>query len=160
LPATGGLAGRVIAEDSGAPIADAVILVIPVTTGSGPSRVYFVTPAQGRTDQDGRFAFKLAPGPYRIQVVKVGFAPITDPTRPSPTYTIVADRLLDGITYRLQKSAAISGRVLDQQGQPLAEQSIRVFRRVKNTDPAGQPARLAAITVPSVQVTNDLGQYR
>ena len=113
--ATGRMAGRVTADGTHAPIAGARIMVILAGRPSGPTGM----PPQATTDQDGRFVFdSLTPGDYFVEVQKTGFAPPSIPTVRPRRRTVVAGQLLDGVNFQLQKGAAISGRVLDQKGEP------------------------------------------
>jgi len=72
----GRLAGRVTAEGTNAPIASARVILMPAARPAGR----FGPPAQTITDQEGRFAFeRVAPGEYRVDVQKAGYAPLSDP---------------------------------------------------------------------------------
>src|SRR5258706_15166299 len=106
--ATGRISGRVTAEGTNAPIAGARVMVFPMMRRGTPPTGPMAIPPQGLTDQDGRFVFNgLAPGEYRADVQKTGFASSIDPTRPR-TYTVAAAQALDNISIVLQKGAVIS----------------------------------------------------
>src|SRR6058998_4005014 len=78
--ATGRLSGRVTAEGTNAPIAGARVMVFPMLRQAMPPTGPRAIPPQGMTDQDGRFVFNgLAPGEYRVDVQKTGFASSMDP---------------------------------------------------------------------------------
>jgi hypothetical protein len=65
-----------------------------------------------------------------VDVQKAGFASISDPTDPPPTITVAAGQSLDNVVFRLQKGGAITGRVVDANGEPVAEASIVAMRRL------------------------------
>jgi hypothetical protein len=80
-PTTGRIAGRVTLEGVNTPIAGARVTLLSATRPTGPMGM----PPQTLTDEDGRFVFaRLAPGGYRMQVQKTGFAPLLEPGR-APT---------------------------------------------------------------------------
>src|SRR4249920_1263948 len=86
--ATGRLSGRVTAEGTNAPIAGARVMVFRIMRAMPPSGP-MAMPPQAMTDQDGRFVFNgLAPGEYRIDVQRTGFASSADPTARPRTYTV------------------------------------------------------------------------
>jgi len=151
---TGRLAGRVTVEGTNAPIASARVMLLPTAMPTGP----FGPPPQGTTDRDGRFAFdRVAPGEYHLQVQKSGYAPVSD-TNLGRTVRVAAGQAVD-VELHLQKGAAISGRVLDANGEPVAEVRIMAMRR--------PPERAAAAGAPRLipafggsQQTNDLGEFR
>ena len=83
------------------------------------------------TDQDGRFVFNgVAPGEYRIDVQKTGFASLMDPSTRPRTYTVAAGQALDNISIVLQKGAVITGKVLDQKGEPVTDARVMALRRI------------------------------
>src|SRR5262249_43539107 len=96
--ATGRLSGRVIAEGTNAPIPGARVMVFPMMRAPMPPSGPMAMPPQGMTDQDGRFAFNgLAPGEYRLDVQKTGFASLMDPSARPRTYTVAAGQALDNV---------------------------------------------------------------
>ncbi len=153
---TGRIAGRVTVRGANTPIAGARILLFP----AGPQSGSIGMPPQITTDQDGRFAFEqLAPGAYRLDVQKTGFAPLITPgTRPS-TIQVAAGQTVDGVQVQLQKGGVIAGKVLDPSGEPIADARIMALRRVDL--PAGAAApRLVPAPMQGLQQTNDLGEFR
>jgi hypothetical protein len=129
--ATGRLAGHVTAEGTNAPIAAARVMVLPMMRLATPPTGPFAVPPQAMTDQDGRFAFNsLAPGEYRIEVQKTGFASSADSTTRPRTYTVAAGQALDDISIVLQKGAVITGKVLDQKGEPVTDAHVMALRRI------------------------------
>jgi hypothetical protein len=153
---TGRIAGRVTVEGANTPIAGARVLLFPTGRPSGPIGM----PPQLTTDHEGRFVFdQLAPGAYRLDVQKTGFAPLLGPgTRPS-TIQVAAGQTVDGVHVQLQKGGVIAGKVLDPSGDPLTDVRIMALRRVDG--PAGVAApRLMPVPMPGSQQPNDLGEFR
>ncbi|HYP09315.1 MAG TPA: hypothetical protein VER03_24030 [Bryobacteraceae bacterium] len=64
------------------------------------------------------------PGSYRITADRTGFVRTdhgaTNPTRPGPPLTLAPGQALKQVTIRMQTHAVVAGRVLDEDGEPLA----------------------------------------
>lgn len=148
------VSGRVTAEGGNTPIAGVRIMLMPTSRPTGPMGM----PPQAVTDQDGRYVIDpLAPGTYRVNAEKTGYAPIADIGR-SPTVQVTAGQSLN-FDLHLQRGAVIAGRVLDARGEPLPEARITVLRRLDAPSaPGGQPRLFPA--GGQSQQTNDLGEYR
>lgn len=159
--ATGRISGRVTAEGTNAPIAGARVMVFPMMRrGTPPTGPMAMTP-QGLTDQDGRFVFNgLAPGEYRVDVQKTGFASLVDPTARPRTYTVAAGQALDNISIVLQKGAVITGKVLDQKGEPVTDAQVMALRRITPPGASTAAPRLLPTPMQGAQMTNDIGEYR
>src|SRR3954465_12228258 len=96
--APGRIAGRVIAEGTNAPVAGARVMVFPMRRRMPPPGPMGMPPS-AMTDQDGRFVFNgLAPGEYRVDVQKTGFASSIDPAAQPKTYTVAAGQAVDNIS--------------------------------------------------------------
>ena len=159
--ATGRISGRVTAEGTNAPIAGARVMVFPMMRRGTPPTGPMAVPPQGLTDQDGRFVFNgLAPGEYRVDVQKTGFASSIDPTTPPRTYTVAAGQALDNIGIVLQKGAVISGKVLDQKGEPVTDVQVMALRRFTPPGASTAAPRLLPTPMQGPQTTNDIGEYR
>ena len=154
--ATGGITGRVVADGTNAPIAGARVLVFPAGRPTGPMG----PPPQAITDQDGRFAFgKLAPGEYRLDVQKTGFAPLNEPMTQPRTFTVAAGQPLS-VDLRLQRGGVISGRVLDARGEPMTDANVMAMRRRPAPPNGVRQPRLLLAPIRGPQQTNDLGEFR
>ena len=159
--ATGRLAGRVIAEGTSAPIAGARVMVFPMMRGAMPPSGPMAMPPQTMTDEDGRFVVNsVAPGEYRIDVQKTGFASSSDPMARPTTYTVAAGRALDNISIVLQKGGVISGKVLDQKGEPVTDAQLMALRRIAPPGAMSALPRLVPAPMQGPQQTNDIGEYR
>ena len=118
------------------------------TTDPVPHARVMLTKADGRladtrvteTDERGRFAFRsVAPGSYRLVTQHTAFI------RPAgQTITIVAGQLIRDLVVALTPTGVITGRVVDEYGDPVADVYVR----------AAMDASVFETT------TNDLGDYR
>lgn len=111
--------GRVTDAVSGAPIAGAVVVLIPSS----------VKPQAVRANEDGRYEFTaLQPGRYTVRAEPPEFrathvaADFIDPARPGArgVLELRAGEVRTDVNLTLRRSLAISGRVVDPWGQPLA----------------------------------------
>lgn len=150
-PATGVIRGRITDADTGQPLARASVqLMLPSFQ------------RQLRTDvaPDGTYEFTgLAPGSYNVwasagahMAAYVPAGPGGPMLRPARANTIVlrAGEIRD-VHVKLQRARAISGRVVDETGEPLAAVPLKLFR-----SPGGQPGgRLG----PD-RATDDQGEFR
>jgi protocatechuate 3,4-dioxygenase beta subunit len=101
------------------------------------------------TDASGKFAFRhLEPGSYTVAVEKDGWV-VARGSKTAST-TITAGQAAPGVTLKMLKTAAISGRVVDADGDPLAGATIQVV---------SEPARKGG-PWNSGASTNDRGEYR
>ena len=125
---TATIRGRVTDAPTGAPIAKAIVVLNADTT----------KPAATRTDDDGRYEFAgLAPGTYRVSAeppeyrvthVRGDFA---DPAQPSQRNAIAlkAGEIRTRVDIPLRRSVAISGRVVDEWGMPIAGMTVAANTR-------------------------------
>ena len=158
--ATGRLSGQVLAAGTNAPVAGARVMVFPIGRQAMPPSGPIALPPQSMTDQNGRFVFNgVAAGQYRLDVQKTGFASSLDPTARPQTYTVAAGQALDTITIVLQRGAVISGKVIDQNGEPVTEARLVALRLINLPNGAAAP-RLIPAAMQGPQQTNDLGEYR
>jgi len=158
--APGRLSGRVTADGTNGPLAGARVMVFPMLRGPMPPSGPMPTPPQAMTDQDGRFVFNgMVAGEYRIDVQKTGFASSADPTARPRTYTVAAGQTLD-VSIVLSKGAVITGKVLDQKGEPVTDAHVMALRRFTPPGATAVPPRLIPAPMQGPQQTNDIGEYR
>ena len=122
------ITGRVVADDSGDPVSNArVVLNLP---GSS-DRVVAVS------ERDGRFSLPVLPGRHNIVATKPRFA----------RGQVTVDAGTEGVEIRLRRGAAISGRIIDEFGDPVVA-ARRVCRDAKTA------------AVVATTSTDDRGEYR
>ncbi len=109
------------------------------------------------TDADGRFALARVPaGSHVVTASKAGYSETRYGAGSSGLarrVDIAAGATVDGVDIRLPRSAAISGRVVDDFGEPLPNATVSAERIVRID------GRLETRPVASAQ-TDDLGEYR
>jgi protocatechuate 3,4-dioxygenase beta subunit len=123
---------------------------------SGPGRVI-----TAESDENGRFVFQgLNPGRYALTADRAGYAKHTYGARGSATsgtpLVLVAGQQMKDIFFKMAPAALISGRVLDEDGEPPPTNTMAMpfqssyQRGVRQWLPVGE----AAVMV------NDLGEFR
>jgi hypothetical protein len=110
------------------------------------------------TGTDGHFAMKgIEPGSYRLSVSRLGF--VTEeygrrkPDAPGAVLTLHAGQELKDLQFRLIPAGVISGKIYDDDGEPLPNVMVNAVRQVYSQ---GKRTREATASVTS----NDLGEYR
>jgi protocatechuate 3,4-dioxygenase beta subunit len=110
------------------------------------------------TNADGHFMMKgVEPGAYRLTVTRVGF--VADeygrrkPDTPGAVLTLHAGQDLKDLQFRLIPAGVISGKIYDDDGEPLPGVQVNAVRQVYSE---GKRSRTSATTAS----TNDLGEYR
>jgi len=142
--------GRVVAGDTGSPLRRAQVRLSSSEVRGG--RV-------AQTDGDGRYEFRELPaGRYTLQASKAGYVNLSygqrRPFEQGKPIELLDAQVVDKADFALPRGSAITGRVLDEFGDPVAEAMVQAMRyqfvggqrRLTPTGRGGQ--------------TNDLGQYR
>jgi protocatechuate 3,4-dioxygenase beta subunit len=123
-------------------------------------------PTSVLTGSDGGYsAGPLAPGEYRINVLKPGLAEGLQSVQQMPTVVVTAGRTTQSPDVFLDRGGAIAGRILDGNGEPMVD------ARVMALAPAPVPPQLAArgyrpppdrrmVPAGHAAQTNDLGEFR
>jgi hypothetical protein len=147
----GGVSGRVVDRETKAPVSAARVVI--AADGRAP--------VQTLTDRDGRYTFELLePGSYRLEVDRVGY--VKPDTQQLPIIRLAAGQVLEVPPVTLQKTGVITGRLLDPQGEPLQDVSVRAIRREASGATAPRaPNRASVVDLLRQSVrTNDLGEFR
>jgi hypothetical protein len=147
-PQTARLSGRVVAADSNTPVRSADLSLTGATAG--------LATKVASTDEEGRFDLQDVPvGTYTLQISKSGFVTSTFGPKPgaeqfslSPGQHVKVDDL------RLVRAGAVSGRILDAFGEPIADVAVTAWRVQFLT-----PAQRRVVSTRSFR-TNDLGEFR
>jgi protocatechuate 3,4-dioxygenase beta subunit len=162
---TGVITGRVIDAESGAPLPGAIVQldVKPPQRASVPSQQVLAMgnrpPARVLTDTDGQFAFKtVAAGVVSFGVqahgyVGGGYNQLRPDGEPQTLETVDGQHISD-VQLKVWKTAAITGRVIDDAGEPVVGVFVRVLRRVIV---GGQPTLQLS---GAGRATDDRGVYR
>ena len=150
---TGAISGVVIDGTTNAPVAGAIVRLRP-TDLAAPDQ-----PFRQMTDARGRFLFRDLPPSdrYAVDASRPGYFDgshgAADRGAPAAPLILGNDEWIRDANVVLFKSAAISGRVFDQQGEPVVQAYVRVLLRV----PIGGREQL--VTGP-LALTDDRGAYR
>ncbi|BCS31946.2 hypothetical protein TBR22_A11500 [Luteitalea sp. TBR-22] len=159
---TARLSGRVTAADSGQPLRRATVSALPTRQPEanrrggfpGPPRVY-----SARTDEEGRFTITAVPaGEYSVTARRSGYVDQqygqATSNAPGRMVSVTDGATVGPLDFRLQRGGVITGRVIDEGGEPAERAQVRVLRAQRL---AGQVRYVPAGAGDS---TDDLGQYR
>lgn len=145
--------GVVTNKLTGTPIKGAHVIYTRIASGSAPA----ASPISRDTDAQGHFHLELGPGSYRLWVEREGFArqnygsPVPEGT--GSILTVASGQELHDLEFRITPLGALSGRVFDQDGDPLQGVGIQVLR----VSYANGMRQLIPVTGAS---SNDRGEYR
>jgi protocatechuate 3,4-dioxygenase beta subunit len=151
-----GLQGKVVSATTGEAVKKATILLrrtdLNPTTGVMPM-TYTTT-----SDPGGKFAMKdIDPGKYRLSVMRTGFVTAEygsrGAMRSGTTLSLEPGKQLTDVNFKLTPHGVITGRVLDDDGEPVAMVQIQVLSYRYNQ------GRKQLLPIGSAS-TNDLGEYR
>jgi hypothetical protein len=148
-PATGLVRGRVVGADTGLPLRRVTVQL----RNSGEERGYATD-----TDADGAFTFEAVPkGRYRLKASKARYVDTSlgarAPGRPGRAFDLGDGQKIEGLTIRLALAGVITGRVVDDAGEPVAGAYVSALQR-KRTRGA------ARLTPMAGRPTDDTGTYR
>ena len=141
--------GIVLNARTRAPLAKAQVRLLKL---DGPA----AGPGSAATDASGRFKLSgVAPGQYRALASRSGFVrQVFGSGSAFPSLTLAPGQALAGLTLELSPAAVIAGRVVDEDGEPLANVRLQAFRC-----PSSQGSRQFLPVGRSVS-TDDQGGYR
>jgi len=146
----GTIRGRVLGP-SGRPLSAATVSVFGAGQIGGGFR------RSSRTDSEGRFVFAgLASGVFSVEATKIGYATSSD-ARGKPSSSRVEirdDQRIATVELTLSRGSALSGRVVDERGEPIQGVTMQALQLT------GGRARALARPVLPDRWTNDLGQFR
>jgi Carboxypeptidase regulatory-like domain len=142
--------GRVVAADTGQPLRKAQVRI-----SSNEFRENRVM----TTDAEGRYEFKELPaGRYTLSASKGSYVQLQygqlRPFEPGKPIEVLEAQTLEKLDFALPKGGVITGRILDEFGEPLADTQVAAMRHQnfngrRQLVPAGRPA-----------MTNDIGEFR
>jgi hypothetical protein len=138
LPATAGVAGRVTTAPDGAPLARAVVDMMCADMRNGPLSI--------ETGDDGRFEFRgLSPGGCYVTAERRGFV---DPAGGHDV--TLGESSTARVEITLEPAGVITGRVVDELGEPMARVTVSAVRR----------SRVGTQAIMQGRETDDEGRFR
>ena len=157
-PGTATLRGRITAADTGQPLRKAQVSIFrapPVGGGTLTNPINRIS----TTDADGRYEFtKVVAGRYTVSAQKGGYVNGTfgqnRPTDPVKPVVAIDGQMVDKVDISLQRGGVITGRILDEFGEPAIDVQVSA---VRSTNARGQ-RRIVNAGRPST--TNDIGEFR
>src|SRR5436190_17191559 len=146
---TARLRGRVLAADTGSIVRRAQVRVSSPDIGTKTAM----------TDAQGRYEFKELPaGRFTLSVSKSGFVTMqygqNRPFEAGRPIELAEAQVMEKADVALPRGSAVSGHVLDEFGEPVADASVSAMRR----EYASGKRRL--VQSGRTSSTNDLGQFR
>ena len=141
--------GRLVTAETGAPVRRAQVRI------SGAD----ILPKTATTDNEGLYEFRDLPaGRYTISATKSGYVSVGyGQTRPfeSPKPMELTDgQVIDKADIVMPRGSVISGRIIDEFGEPLADATVTAMRS------SWSNGRRRLQATGRTATTNDLGQYR
>jgi len=148
-PPQGSIEGLVVNASTGAPLRKVSLHLFPDTGES----------IDQDTDPQGGFQFTaLPPGSYRLQAQRAGFVPLVYGARSAlvagTPIVLSPDQHVTDLRLRLIPQGVITGRVLDEDGDPVADTPIWLFKM------AYRGGRKQWTLWPGGGVTSDTGEFR
>lgn len=146
---TARLRGRVLSSDSGGPVRRAQVRISGQDIGA----------KSAMTDAEGRYEFKDLPaGRFSLSATKAGFVTVqygqTRPFESGKPIDLTDGQLLDKADFSMPRGSAISGRLVDEFGDPIADAVVSAMRS------AWSGGRRRLQSTGRTDMTNDLGQFR
>ncbi len=145
------ISGTVVNAITGEPVRRATVMLRRVDIATG-------TAAATATDANGNFVLSAPePGTYRLTAEHAGFLPAQfgarGPARAGTSVVLERGQKVTGLRVNLYPHAVISGRVVDEDGEPVPNIDVQVSR-LQYMQGRKQLAR------SSSRMTDDLGEYR
>jgi protocatechuate 3,4-dioxygenase beta subunit len=143
------LEGQVVKDPTSLPVKKAEVTLI---SESGEERTSY----SATTDAEGKFRLEgIRPGRYRAFVERTGMVEIGKQSRRSPgtALSFEAGKDVSGLVLHMLPAAVITGRVLDEDGDPMPRTDIAVLRY-------GYTFGQRRLETAASGTTNDLGEYR
>lgn len=143
--------GRVVAADTGLPLRRATVALRSLGQQDGG--------LSADTDTDGAFVFQGVPaGRYRLSATKTRYVDTAlgarAPGRPGRAFDLAEGQKIDGLLLRMPTAGVITGRVVDDAGEPVANATVVALRQRRGD--AGPRFSTTAHSRP----TDDTGAYR
>jgi protocatechuate 3,4-dioxygenase beta subunit len=154
-PEPASITGIVFAADTSQPLPKAVVrLYSAQPPGGGPPST-----RHARSDERGRFRFDdVEPGRYSLTAFRTGYATQSYGRRSAgpgggAALTVLAGQQVRDLRFRLLPAGVITGRVTDEDGEPLANARVTALRR-------GYREGRRQLFPAGMGTTDDRGEFR
>ncbi|HEY2904912.1 MAG TPA: carboxypeptidase-like regulatory domain-containing protein [Vicinamibacterales bacterium] len=154
-PAAATVRGHVFGADTSQPLRKAQVRLFSTEVANGGKNEN----RQAMTDASGSYEFKELPaGKYLMSANKGGYVGMTvgqmRPNEPGKPITLLASELRERVDFTLLRGGVITGRVVDEYGEPISRIQIGAMR----SETIGGRKQL----MPSGRMTStdDLGEFR
>jgi hypothetical protein len=149
------IAGTVVSANTGEPLKKAHVSLSQIGGGGEESNEHSLTAI---TDAAGHFSIEKIPsGSYDLLVNRSGYVDARYGQdridKPSAILSLAPGQKMTDLLFRLHRTAIITGRVIDEDGDPVRGANVMSF---VHTASAGKPK----ISPNESDRTNDLGEYR
>jgi protocatechuate 3,4-dioxygenase beta subunit len=149
------IGGTVVSANTGQPLKKAVVVLDPMDPRGDASSQHSLT---ATTDAAGHFSIDhIPPGRYDLEVDRTDYLEShygqDQPDKPGATLSLAPGQKMMDLLFRLNRMGIITGRVLDEDGDPVRRANVMVL---SHTTVHGKPK----IESSASDSTNDLGEYR
>jgi protocatechuate 3,4-dioxygenase beta subunit len=153
--------GRVVTAAEGAPLKSARVVLMPEDSRS-EKQLYATS-----SDADGSFVLKdVLSGHYRFFASHPGFVEQHYKARnyyDGPIFTLRDGEEVKGVLFRMTRTAVITGRISNEDGEPMIQVQVTALRQPDKEDiddETASAARKHRLDPASAAQSDDRGQYR
>ncbi|HKC70851.1 MAG TPA: carboxypeptidase-like regulatory domain-containing protein, partial [Terriglobales bacterium] len=156
------VAGKIVTAAEGTPLKSAHVMLMAENSGREP-RTYGTT-----TDASGVFSLKnVAPGRYRLFAERTGYVSQqyhSSDTQSGALLGLQPRQQVSDILFRLVLAAVVTGRVTDEDEEPMAGIRVMALRHPTEDEQEGEenfgPRKQDQLFPAGTAFTDDRGQYR
>ena len=157
------VSGQVVTAADGTPLKSSRVVLIQQDASSHPQAF------SATTDGDGRFEIKkVFPGRYLFFSSHTGYITQQYKVRGmngGAELTLVPGQEVDDALFRLVRGAVITGRIVDESGEPIAKMAVTALRKlsaeeVEEEEDSSPRTKNEPLVTSSIAVTDDRGEYR
>jgi 5-hydroxyisourate hydrolase-like protein (transthyretin family) len=158
-PAVCTVLGQVLTAVEGSPLKSSRVVLIQENAGSHPQAF------AANTDSDGRFEIKkVAPGQYRFSASHTGYVAQQYKAKTvgrGALLTLIPGQEVNDGLFRLVRAAVVTGRVVDESGEPMARVGVTALRKLtaEEKEDWGPQAGKQEFMPSNAALTDDRGEY-
>ncbi|MGH9536555.1 MAG: carboxypeptidase-like regulatory domain-containing protein, partial [Terriglobales bacterium] len=161
-PALCTVSGQVVTAAEGAPLKSSRIVLLQQDASSHSSSSAFAA----TSDNEGRFEInKAAPGRYSFFASHAGYLTQQYQAKgvnKGAVLNLTAGQEVSNVLFRLVRAAVITGRIIDENGEPVARLAVVALRQLsaEEKEDWGSQAKKIQLIGSSAARTDDRGEYR